>query len=547
MADADTARLCIEIVHAHFGPLAAKVSSILLTRGRLPMPQIVRFSALKPRTVRAIILSLVQHNLLWHAELEIEGEVLEFNEEECLMRLRFGRFITLAGQTMGEPASHVVSTVLKHGKLRQAEMLQHLTISDSKESSKYLQAINTLVTGAYLKPSTKLSHISKTDRLLRLEANLRKDHKGIPTAKDIVQWKIEAEAKVKREDEDAERIGMKRKAKDESNHRSNKRKIEAEDVVDETVYFRVNHDKFNIHIRNNIIEQAARERFNNATAIVLRATLNSTEAKQRTVDDVRSDPVSVANISMHLSGDDDLASGIALTSSSSHVPSTHTLLKEYLAILACADNPTPAGRAASFVSVGGGGTGKVQVEFEIICRRLRQRVLEAVARERYGDDAVRIIRVLLDTDKMDEKHVTKVAMLSHKDVRPLLSSLSSDSLISLQEIPKGNDRNPARTFYLWFVDLKKAYSVLLGNIHKTLFNIISRRLAEEEDPMVKSVLEKRARSDVMNDESLLTRTEREILREFESRREKLSVLERRVEEVAFILRDLAVVGQLDVG
>ena len=106
---------------------------------------------------------------------------------------------------------------------------------------------------------------------------------------------------------------------------------------------------------------------------------------------------------MQLSDDDDISSGIAISSSST--PSIHTLLKEFLALLACADNPTPAGRAASFVSVGGGGTGKVQVEFEIICRRLRQRVLEAVARERYGDDAVRIIRILLAMDKMDEKHV----------------------------------------------------------------------------------------------------------------------------------------------
>lgn len=155
-----------------------------------------------------------------------------------------------------------------------------------------------------------------------------------------------------------------------------------------------------------------------------------------------------------------------------------------------------------------------------------------------------------------------MAMMTHKDVRPILSSLSADSIISLQEIPKGNDRNPARTFYLWwgilkliqlcalldkllsrYVDLHKAYSVLLGNLHKTLFNILSRKSAEEEDPIVKSVLEKRARSDVMKDENLLSRTEREILQEFESRLEKLNGLERRVEEVAFILRDLAVVGE----
>ena len=68
--------------------------------------------------------------------------------------------------------------------------------------------MNKLVVGAYLKPSTVLSHISKTDRLLRLEADLRKRHKGIPTAKDIVGWKIQADAQVKRENEEAEKVGM---------------------------------------------------------------------------------------------------------------------------------------------------------------------------------------------------------------------------------------------------------------------------------------------------------------------------------------------------
>lgn len=114
--------------------------------------------------------------------------------------------------------------------------------------------------------------------------------------------------------------------------------------------------------------------------------------------------MSVANISVHLSDDDDLSFGIVLPSSRN--PSTSTLLKEYIAILACADNPTSEGRASAFVSVSGGGTGKVQVEFETICRRLRQRILEAVARERYGDDAVRIIRILLAMNKVDEKHVS---------------------------------------------------------------------------------------------------------------------------------------------
>jgi DNA-directed RNA polymerase III subunit RPC3 len=92
------------------------------------------------------------------------------------------------------------------------------------------------------------------------------------------------------------------------------------------------------------------------------------------------------------------------------------------------------------------------------------------------------------------------------------------------------------------VDPHKAYSALLINLYKTLYNISVRRQAEEEEPGVKGVLEKRERSDVSQDESLLTRMEREVLREWERKREKLTILEMRVEEAIFILRDLAPLG-----
>jgi DNA-directed RNA polymerase III subunit RPC3 len=92
------------------------------------------------------------------------------------------------------------------------------------------------------------------------------------------------------------------------------------------------------------------------------------------------------------------------------------------------------------------------------------------------------------------------------------------------------------------VDLHKAYSVILGNLYKTLYNIGMRRWAEQEEPGVKAVLEKRERSDVSQDVNLLTRMERDVLTELESTQERLTVLEMRVEEVVFILRDLGTLG-----
>jgi DNA-directed RNA polymerase III subunit RPC3 len=101
-----------------------------------------------------------------------------------------------------------------------------------------------------------------------------------------------------------------------------------------------------------------------------------------------------------LSDNDELGSGIILTSKKA--PKS-TYVKEYLGMLSSADNPTPIGKAGSFISFGGS---KVQIEFEVVIHRLRRRVLEFVTRERHGPEGVRILRLLLDTGKMDEKHVS---------------------------------------------------------------------------------------------------------------------------------------------
>jgi hypothetical protein len=93
-----------------------------------------------------------------------------------------------------------------------------------------------------------------------------------------------------------------------------------------------------------------------------------------------------------------------------------------------------------------------------------------------------------------------------------------------------------------YVDLHKAYSVILGNLYKTLYNIITRRQTEQDAADVRAVLEKRERSDVSQDESLLSRLERDILAEWSTKQERLAVLEMRVEETVFLLKDLGVLG-----
>lgn len=81
---------------------------MLLTKGRLSLAQLARISELKLRTIRVAILVLVQHNILWHAKSDDELEMFEINADECLMRLRFGRFVWLSEQIFGQTVRYVL-------------------------------------------------------------------------------------------------------------------------------------------------------------------------------------------------------------------------------------------------------------------------------------------------------------------------------------------------------------------------------------------------------------------------------------------------------
>jgi DNA-directed RNA polymerase III subunit RPC3 len=109
---------------------------------------------------------LIQHNILWHAHAEDEGEMLEFNTLECLLRLRFGRYVWQAENLFGHtvrimrhsrtfffpvpsgrngqltdwrcPSSskgaEIVQLILDHGKLRPPDIISRLSVYDPKSA-----------------------------------------------------------------------------------------------------------------------------------------------------------------------------------------------------------------------------------------------------------------------------------------------------------------------------------------------------------------------------------------------------------------------------
>ena len=70
------------------------------------------------------------------------------------------------------------------------------------------QTLYKLVDAGYLKPSTVMSHVSPREKRIRYEAEEKKKISGFPTAKELRETKEVAEARLRREEEEAEQIGM---------------------------------------------------------------------------------------------------------------------------------------------------------------------------------------------------------------------------------------------------------------------------------------------------------------------------------------------------
>lgn len=93
-------------------------------------------------------------------------------------------------------------------------------------------------------------------------------------------------------------------------------------------------------------------------------------------------------------------------------PSRTEFLSEYAAILSCQDDISPNARRLRFLApvgtAGGGGRGSSSytIEYENIASRAKRAVLRAVVDERFGSSATRIMNILLDKGKLEEKHVS---------------------------------------------------------------------------------------------------------------------------------------------
>lgn len=148
--------------------------------------------------------------------------------------------------------------------------------------------------------------------------------------------------------------------------------------------------------------------------------------------------------------------------------------------------------------------------------------------------SLRILRMLSDKGKLDEKSLQEIGLLGAKDLRKCLGHLQASGLLELQEVPREPQRQPNRTIFLWFYDADRVQKVLLNRLYKSMCRLFQRLHIEREK--LSALLSHLERADVAR-ESLAAKQ----LEELSELRQKESwfISEiQRLDHSVTILRDL---------
>ena len=145
------------------------------------------------------------------------------------------------------------------------------------------------------------------------------------------------------------------------------------------------------------------------------------------------------------------------------------------------------------------------VHFPSLVQHLRTQELDHTINARYGDHALRLVRLLQEKGKVDEKTLSRLSLLNQKLMRASLAAMHAGGHLELQEVPRDAIRAPSRTIFLWHFDPERCRLKLLEEVYKAMTRHLQRMRVEKEE--MRSLLDKSRRTDVIGREAELLSTQ----------------------------------------
>ena len=120
------------------------------------------------------------------------------------------------------------------------------------------------------------------------------------------------------------------------------------------------------------------------------------------------------------------------------------------------------------------------VNYSDLVRKVQRREMANIISGKYGIRSMRVINILAQYGKLDDKTISSLSMIREKELRPLLTTMQQAGLLELQEVPRDNARLASRTTFLFFFDHDRCRRNLLEDCYRTMTRLLQRMRAERD-------------------------------------------------------------------
>ncbi|OCT45554.1 DNA-directed RNA polymerase III subunit C3 [Cladophialophora carrionii] len=529
------AKLCCHIVEDYYGSFLAQIFRQLAQLGRLSIQQLAQKCRLPLRQVKVGVGTLIQLRLVYHHTTYEGLSTYQADTTYAYNIMRTGRLVELVEWSLGASAAGIMETLAAMGFATahelEAEVLEKSDPTHPMGKSRFQTLLKQLVSSGYIKAVREAHFQSPSDRRQDVERSLR-DNGLIPTG---TGKKIAADAESRIDSELERRVNSSVSAYDVS------QELTRSPTQDNTT-LSVDYSNLIIRIRNDRVAGMAEKVFGKQIAQVARAACS-----QITDVDPRSLPVRLvenpANAVQRLDAAK-LCSGVfhgkangggrpnGTNGHHSDQPNGATgedrIIEHHLAVLAEGN--------FTFLLQEPNNSKSWSINKRKFTNFLRDKEIYRLIGESMTEPALRVVRMLADKGKLDERTMLDIGLLNAKELRKCLSALQTMGFLELQEVPKDPQRQPKNTIFLYFHDAERVQKVFLDKLYKTMSRMYERLHLERDK--VASTLSKVERLEDGTEVEILPAAELQELYRWRQKESWFTTEIHRIDESIAILRDI---------
>ncbi|CAI9717057.1 DNA-directed RNA polymerase III subunit RPC3-like [Octopus vulgaris] len=432
-------KLCKLIIRENFAETSEKVATILLESGPCPLKLLALYTNLKLDQVKRILAVLITHHIV-KFNVNKKG-LIEYNIsiKIILSRVRFPIYICTSKTLYGDAAELLVEELLQRGEATMETVVNKVTerLNEALEASGHPKISSTLVKDKFV--SLVQTHFIQRCLTPMRDSGGRVISLGTPEDPDICHV-IPVNTQRRRSDSPPSAKAMKI----------------SENNTD-TVYWKVDFDRFHQHFRDQAIISAMLNKIDKKASEIIRTMLRISETNT-TADSLITTPISINEIFINLPKELEI---------------TKPILEQYLSVM-CDDSQFVFKAAEA-----GGGMYEINIHKSLT--ELCKSHIESVVQERFGSKSLRIFRILLLKQHLEQKQIEEYAMIPAKEVKEIMYNMFADGFLFVTEVSKAPDHAPSRTFFLFRVEIPRVARMLLKRCYQAIGNAMLRREHEVKE------------------------------------------------------------------